>query len=104
MAKLDDKIDGLEAKLKELRARKQRTEARQRALHSRRERREDTRRKILVGSVVLAKVDQGVLDRDLLMHWLDGALVRPDDRRLFELPASARGEKAGTPVRRDLRV
>lgn len=85
MSKLDAKIDGLEAKLKQLRAQKQRKDARQRALSSRRERREDTRRKILVGAFVMAKVDQGVLDRTLQQQWLDQALTREDDLALFGL-------------------
>jgi hypothetical protein len=54
-----------------------------RALLSRRERAADTRRKILVGAIVLAKVEQGELDAGLLRGWLDAALTRDDDRRLF---------------------
>jgi hypothetical protein len=32
---------------------------------------------------VLAQVDQGVLEEATLRRWLDGALIRADDRRLF---------------------
>ena len=70
-AKLDERITGLEEKLKQLRTRQQRIEARKRALLSRRERAADTRRKILVGAIVLAKVEQGELDAGLLRGWLD---------------------------------
>ncbi len=99
MTKLDAKIDGLETRLKALKAQKQRAEARQRTLNSRRERREDTRRKILVGAVVLAKVEQGALDRAQLIRWLEGALVREDDRRLFGLTrASGRGERTAPAI------
>jgi hypothetical protein len=82
-AKLDERITGLEVQLKQLRTRQQRIEARKRALLSRRERAADTRRKILVGAIVLAKVEQGELDATQLRAWLDAALTRDDDRRLF---------------------
>ena len=85
-AKLDERITGLEEQLKQLRTRQQRIEARKRALLSRRERAADTRRKILVGAIVLAKVEQGELDAGLLRGWLDQALTRKDDRELFGLP------------------
>ena len=85
MAKLDERITGLEEKLKQLRTRQQRIEARKRALLSRRERAADTRRKILVGAIVLAKVEQGELDAGQLRGWLDAALTRADDRALFSL-------------------
>jgi hypothetical protein len=55
-------------------------------LDKRRARRDDTRRKILIGEVVLAKVDQGVLEERVLRTWLDAALTHADDRELFNLP------------------
>ena len=90
-AKLGERITGLEEQLKQLRTRQQRIEARKRALLSRRERAADTRRKILVGAIVLAKVEQGELDAGLLRGWLDAALTRKDDRELFGLPMDRQG-------------
>lgn len=58
---------------------------------SRRERAADTRRKILVGAIVLAKVEQGELDGKLLRQWLKRALMRKDDRELFDLRSSGAG-------------
>jgi hypothetical protein len=84
-SKTTEKIDALEQRLRQLKVQHQRTEARKRTQEARRTRREDTRRKILVGAIVLAKVDQGVMDRGLLLEWLDGALKREDDRELFGL-------------------
>jgi hypothetical protein len=52
---------------------------------SRRARRDDTRRKILVGAIVLAKVEQGVLEEPVLRGWLKGGLTRADDKALFGL-------------------
>ena len=77
------RIAELEAKLRQLKERQQAVEARRRTLESRRERKADTRRKILVGAIVLAKVEHGEMDRALLTRWLDTALSRDDDRRLF---------------------
>lgn len=88
-SKRTDKIAQLEEKLRQLRAREQAVEARQRTLESRRKRKDDTRRKILVGAIVLAKVEQGQLDSAQLRRWLDGALTRDDDRQLFGIEPHA---------------
>jgi hypothetical protein len=85
VAKIAERIETLETRLKQLKVKQQRVEARKRSLESRRLRRDDTRRKILVGAIVLAKVDQGVLDAAVLNGWLDAALSRADDRALFGL-------------------
>jgi hypothetical protein len=85
VVKLNERITGLEDKLKQLRTRQQRIEARKRALLSKRERAADTRRKILVGAIVLARVEQGKLDEKQLRRWLNRALTRKDDRDLFGL-------------------
>jgi hypothetical protein len=84
-AKIVERIGTLEERLKHLKAKQQRTAARQRTLESRRTRRDDTRRKILVGAIVLAKVEQGVIQESILRGWLDGSLTRADDRALFGL-------------------
>ena len=79
------RIAELEQKLRQLKAREQAVEARRRTLESRRSRKADTRRKILVGAIVLAKVEHGEMDRALLGQWLEQGLVREDDRLLFGL-------------------
>ena len=76
--KRTDRIAQLEDKLRQLKERQQAVEARQRTLESRRKRKDDTRRKILVGAIVLAKVEQGELDPGQLRRWLDQALTRVD--------------------------
>jgi septal ring factor EnvC (AmiA/AmiB activator) len=85
MPKLDERIETLQQRLQKLKARQQRIAARQRALDSKRNRKADTRRKILVGAIVLAKLDQGEFNQAQLRRWLDEALTRPDDRALFDL-------------------
>ncbi len=86
MGKINERIAGLEERLRELKAQQQRSSARQRTLTSRRERREDTRRKILLGAWVLSQVDRGAMSRESLWAGLDQFLIRSDDRALFELP------------------
>lgn len=83
--KLDDRIASLQERLQQLKVRQQRAKARATALASRRSRKDDTRRKILVGAILLAKVEQGQFDERLLKRWLDKALTRKDDRKLFGL-------------------
>jgi len=75
----------LHERLRKLKARQQAVDARRRALQSRRARKADTRREILVGAVVLAQVEQGRLAERDLRTWLDHALTRKEDRALFGL-------------------
>ena len=49
------------------------------------ERKHDARRKILVGSLVLAMVERGEWPRERLLEKLDGYLTRDHDRALFDL-------------------
>lgn len=84
--KLDDRISSLEAKLKALKVRQQRIEARARSFAHRRERKDDTRRKILIGATILARIEAQQLDHADLQAWLHAHLTRDDDRALFELP------------------
>ena len=80
-----NQIATLEARLRQLKVKERLVKARWRKQESQRERKADTRRKILVGAIVLAKVEQGVLTESQLRQWLDGALKRVDDRALFGL-------------------
>jgi hypothetical protein len=89
MPKLDDQISTLEERLNQLKLRQQRLDARKRAIETQRERKAETRRKILVGGIVLAKLSRGEIDGDQFRGWLDQALSRADDRALFDLSVSA---------------
>ena len=83
--KMTERIESLEARLKQLKAKQQRSEARARTVQSRRARRDDLRRKVLVGATVLARVDQGLLEESVLRGWLEPVITRPEDRALFQL-------------------
>jgi hypothetical protein len=90
MPKLDDQISTLQEKLTQLKLRQQRLDARKCAVDALRERKAMTRR-ILVGGIVLTKVQQGEIDNELFRGWLDHALTRADDRALFGLPVNEPG-------------
>lgn len=88
MAGIEDTISTLELKLKQAKERKRKIEARKRADESKAKRRQETRRKILVGSMILAKLDQPDPDRAAraktrLSEDLAAFLTRPDDRAMF---------------------
>jgi hypothetical protein len=85
MAKIDQRIESLEEKLKQLKTRQLRAATRTRALLSKRERRDATRRRVLVGAVILAKVEAKEFDEALFRKWMSDALEREDDRVLFGL-------------------
>ena len=80
-----ERIAALELKLKQLKVKQQRKEARERTVEARRTRREEMRRKFLVGAVVLAKVEAGEIAEETLKQWLDPVLTKPEDRALFGL-------------------
>jgi hypothetical protein len=80
-----ERIQALEQKLKQLKALQLRREAKARSVALHRTRREEMRRKFLVGAVVLAKVEDGSLEEAVLKRWLDPAVTKPEDRALFGL-------------------
>lgn len=85
-------------KLKKLEARKAKIAAeiaRVRGREAAAARRQDTRRKIIVGAVILGMVERGEgMPKNALFAALDKSLSRPQDRALFYLPplAPARSE------------
>ena len=85
MAAIDDKISKLEEQLKQAKAQRQKVEARKRAAAAKLSRSHDTRRKVLVGAVILAKVERGEWPKEKLLAMLDTTLTRPADRALFDL-------------------
>lgn len=87
MGTIDDRIAALETKLKQAKAAKQKNDALKRAQEAKRNRRDDTRRKILVGAVVLKETerDGGRIDKALLTQLLNLDLTRAHDRALFDL-------------------
>ena len=98
MAELDERIRQAEARLKQLKAQKQQAEARKRAAESKKLRAAETRRKILVGAAILAKVERGEWPKDRLLNLMDETLTRVDDRKLFDLDAREQTELHQEPL------
>ncbi len=103
MPAIDHRIADLERRLKQAKALKQQQVAREKAMERKRQRSNDTRRKILVGAVILAKVEHGEWPKERLHDLMDKALTRADDRALFGLlpiPSDAETQ-TGPPVEPD---
>ena len=84
-----ERIQALEAKLKQLKTQQLRREARARSTAAKKSRGEELRRKILAGAVLLERIEKGEFDREILKSWMDQALTRSDDRALFGLDGRA---------------
>ena len=63
-----------------------------RAKEASQKRKEDTRRKILLGALVMEMMDRGELDREIIMKKLEGFLSRDIDRRLFDFSVAQDSE------------
>ena len=83
--KRKERIEALSERLKQLQAQQSKAELRVRTMEARKARKEDTRRKVLAGSLVLSCLEDGRLSKTTFHTWLDEALDRPDDRALFGL-------------------
>ena len=85
--KVQTRLQAIDERLARLRAEKDRLLARA----SKTARRQETRRKIVIGGTVLAALDhEGVpamRTRAELLRWLESRLTRPHDRAVFDLTA-----------------
>lgn len=86
MGTLEEKITAAETKLKQLKAEQQKVEARKKAADIKRKRQDDTRRKVVVGAVLLARVESGEWPEAEFKAMMEKALTRAEDRALFDLP------------------
>lgn len=85
MTTIEDKIAQAETKLKQLKAAKQKVEARKRAIELNQRKKDDTRRKVLIGAAIMAMLDSGRMKQEKLMEIMDGFLTREAERALFGL-------------------
>jgi hypothetical protein len=85
---MTDRLEKLKKQQEQLKARIQSLEAGQKT----RERKKDTRRKILFGSLVLERLRQGDSRAESLKAELNEYLTRDNDRALFELPPLPKAE------------
>ncbi len=81
-----EQIERLTQQIEQAQAKKRKLLARQRVAEQKAKRSADTRRKILVGALVLSKLDDpehGARFRAFLQRELQSFLTREDDRALF---------------------
>ncbi len=79
---MSERLKKLLEKREQLNAEIQKARARETA----QKRKEDTRRKILLGALVIEMMDKGELDDGVIMKRLEGFLTRDIDRKLFDFP------------------
>ena len=82
---LDKKIEAQLEKLKQLKAQKQAIEARERAKQKEQDRKDDTRRKILLGSYLIKKMESNEANKQKILADLNEYLTEDRDRKLFGL-------------------
>ncbi len=75
------KLERLLQKEAQIKAQIQQAKAAERTLEKKR----DTRRKILIGAAVMARVEHGDWPKEDLLRMMDGFLTRPNERDLFGL-------------------
>ncbi len=80
---MSKKLDDLLKKREQLNAQIQK----ERNKHSQQKRKEDTRRKILLGALMMEMMKKGELDEKKIMKRLDVFLTKDIDRKLFDFPA-----------------
>ena len=85
MAKIEDIITALELKLKHAKSLKQRVEAKKRAAEQKAHRAQDTRKKILLGAFLMARMEKNPEYAAKVMPGFDAFLIRDDERALFGL-------------------
>jgi hypothetical protein len=84
---LEKKIEAQLEKLKQLKARKQAIEAREKSKQKEQERKDDTRRKILLGSYLIKKMQENAANKEKILAEISEYLVEDRDRKLFDLPS-----------------
>ena len=75
-------IDKLDEKIKQLQEKKKQIQARDTA----KQRKEDTRKKILIGGTIMSAIKTNKMQWNTIKTLLDESLTRDNDRALFDLP------------------
>ena len=81
---IEKKIEAQLEKLKQLKAQKQAIEAREKTKQKEQDRKDDTRRKILLGSYLIKKM-QNEANKEKILAELNEYLTEDRDRKLFNL-------------------
>ncbi len=89
LSKLDASIEVQQKKLAQLKARKQRIEQREKSKLQGVARKQDTRRKVLAGAMLLELMAKDAGFQKQMLGKLSTFLTRPDDRTLFGLRSAS---------------
>ena len=82
---IEKKIEAQLEKLKQLKAQKQAIESREKTKQKEQERKDDTRRKILLGSYLIKKMNANEANKEKILAELNEYLTEDRDRQLFDL-------------------
>jgi hypothetical protein len=82
---MEERIATLKQQLKALQGQHVKSEAKRKREEAQRAKKDDTRRKLLAGTVVLEKVARGEIEEAQFREWLNGVLTQTEDRALFNL-------------------
>lgn len=82
------RIDKLKERISQLTGQLQQEQAKERAD----QRKIDTRKKILLGAMVMNRMEQGFFAKETIREWMDSYLTRDHDRALFDLPPLTKPE------------
>lgn len=83
---IDKKIDALIEKQKKLKAQKQAIQAREKTKQINQHRKDETRKKILLGSYLIKKMNNNDASKERILAELNEYLTENRDRQLFDLP------------------
>jgi conjugal transfer/entry exclusion protein len=90
-ANIEEQIKKQQEKLTQLKAQKQAIEARVKASEAKKNRADDTRRRILIGAMVLDQWKTNPESEAKTKQALDKFLTKENDRKLFSLSQSSQG-------------
>lgn len=82
---LRNKIQSIEERLKQLRMQERQLQQKLKTVESKKSRREETRRKIITGAIMLNEMDSDPSLKAVFLQKLDSMLKKPSDRKLFNL-------------------
>lgn len=92
MPTIEEKIEMLSAKLKEAKAKQSRAIAKKKLLMSKQLRSDETRRKVLLGSLIMHMMDHDQELKNRVYSKLPTFLTRENDKKLFNIGENTTGD------------